>query len=374
MADDTDDTPAGAPASDAPKPKKAKARKSAVKKTAANKTPAAPKPTPPSEDPVPQGLQHMPVNLFGAALGLAGFAAAWREAAVAYGAGGLLAKLLAGGAAGVFTVLVVLYAIKLLRHRDAVRAEFRHPVQGNFFAAATMTLMVLASNLITPAPGLATVLWAVGATANLAITIAMVSFWFSRDCHVSHATPVWFIPVVGNLIVPIVGAPLGYTEIGWMLFAVGLLFWIVLFVIVFYRLLFEKPLEHPLRPSLCILITPPSLCFIAHTVLSGGVVDGVSQMFLGIALFMALIVAPQLPVLLRHPFGLGWWSLTFPLAALSVACTLYADAVESGAADALAIGTIALTTVIVLVVTLRTVRYILAGKVFRPVEAPLPTP
>lgn len=320
------------------------------------------------------GPRHMPIGLFGMALGLAGFAAAWREAAAAYGVGGLLAKLLAGGAAGVFAVLAVLYAIKFLRHREAVYAEFRHPVRGNFFAAATTTLMILASNLIEAAPGLAAAIWAVGAVATLAVTVGIVSLWISRDGSVSQATPVWFIPSVGNLTIPVAGAPLGYTETGWMFFAVGLLLWVVLFTIVFHRLLFERAPETPPRASLCILIAPPSLCFIAHTVLSGGVVDGTARMFLGVALFMVLIIAPRVPALLRLPFDLGWWSYTFPLAVFSIACTLYADAIENDAAEALAIAVITGLSVIVLVVTVRTARYILAGNVFRSMETPLPNP
>ena len=370
---------------------KAKPRKAAKRKAKAKKakppvsTPDAPPKTAtepntaavaeaPSAAPIPASLQHMPAGLFGAGLGIAGFATAWRETLVAFELSPVPAIILAGIACGVFIALLALYAVKVLRHFDAVKAEFRHPIQGNFFAAATMTAMILTSNLVTTLPGIATVIWAVAAIANLTVTIVIISIWMSRDGHISHAAPVWFIPVVGNLIIPIVGAPLGYTDIGWMMFAVGLLFWVVLFTIVFYRLLFEARLEGPLRPSLFILIAPPSLCFIAYAVLNGGLVDGPALMFLGLALFTLLILLPQVPSMLRLPFGLGWWSYTFPLAALSVACTLYADAVGGVVPAALALAAIALVTLAVAVVTVQTIRYILAGKIFLPTESPLPRP
>lgn len=325
-------------------------------------------------DPVPQSLQHMQVSLFSAGLGLAGFATAWREAAAAFEAGAVIATALTGIAFGVFAVLLVLYMLKILHHRDAVIAEFRHPIQGNFFATITMTLMILSSSFVATAPGLATVLWATGAIANMAVTVSIVTLWISRDGHISHATPVWFIPVVGNLITPIMGVPLGYPDLGWMVFAVGLLFWLILFTVIFYRLLFERALEKPLRPTLFILIAPPSLCFIAYAVLNGGRVDGLATMFLGIALFMLLILLPQVPTMLRLPFGLSWWSYTFPLAAFSIALTLYSDAVDSIPAQSLALAMIVILSAIVVLVSLRTIGYIRAGRVFRPIETPLPTP
>lgn len=380
------------------RPRKAAKRKAAAKKVAARKSttkrsPAkksesktsakttAPQSAPQSDNPparndatarIPASLQHMPAGLFGAGLGIAGFATAWREATVAFGFGEISAIVLAGIACGVFVALVALYGVKALRHFQAVKAEMRHPVQGNFFAAATMTAMILTTNLVTTLPGIATVIWAVAAIANLAITAFIVTHWISRDGHISHAAPVWFIPILGNLIIPIVGAPLGYTDIGWMMFAVGLLFWIVLFAIVFYRLLFERQMEEPLRPSMFILIAPPSLCFIAYAVLNGGVVDGPAVMFLGIALFTLLILLPQIPSLLKLPFGLSWWSYTFPLAALSVACTLYADAAGGVTTQIVAVAVFALATLAVTVVTVQTVRYILAGKIFLPSEPTLP--
>ncbi|NMM44691.1 hypothetical protein HH303_09375 [Rhodospirillaceae bacterium KN72] len=363
--------------------KKASRKKAAAKKASSKKAAAAPAeqakpadsgPAPADTGPVPASLQHMPVTLFGAGLGLAGFATAWREIAAVFGWGILLSKLLVGIALGVFGILVILYGIKTLRHFPAVKAEFRHPVTSNFFSAATMTLMILASHLGQAAPMLAEGIWVVAAVINVAISVIIVTFWIGRDCHISHVAPVWFIPVVGNLVIPIVGAPMGYTQLGWMIFAIGLLFWLVLFTVILYRLIFERPLENPQRPSLFILIAPPSLCFVSYVVLKGGLVDGVASMFLGVSIFMLLILLPQIPALMRLPFGISWWSYTFPLAVFSVACTLYADAINHAAASALSVAAIAGVSMITLLVSVQTIRFVMAGRILRPVETPLPKP
>ena len=363
--------------------KKATAKKSVAKKSSpvksAAKGPSAQKAgatstATTSDDRIPASLQHMPVSLFSAGLGLAGFAIAWRETGIAYGIGPIPGIIFIGIAIGIFLILLGLYGLKTVRHRQAVLDELNHPIQGNLFATATMTMMILSSSLIGLSHGLATLIWSVAAIANMAITVRVVTKWISRDNHISHATPIWFIPVVGNLVTPIVGAPLGYTGISWMVFAVGLLFWIILFTVVFYRLLFERAMEKPLRPTLAILLAPPSLCFTAYAVLNGGHIEGTAQMFFGIAVFMLLILIPQVKAMLQMPFGLSAWSCTFPMAAFSVAAILYADAIDSGFAHGLAIAAILITTLIIAIVGTKTIGYILAGKVFRPVETPLPTP
>jgi tellurite resistance protein len=309
---------------------------------------------------------HMPVSLFGITLGIAGFAVAWREAGVAYGVGPLLSQILMGIALGIYMLVAVLYILKFSRYRRAVFEDFRHPIQGHFFAAATMTLMIFASGLNHAAPLLAAIIWSIGAAANLIISVLMVTSWINQSWTIAQITPVWFIPVVGNLVTPITGVSLGFSDLSWMVFSIGLLFWIALFVIIFYRLMFKEPLEGPLRPTLCILVAPPSLCFIALTVLNKGEIDGSARMFLGIAAFMVLILCAQLPVLWRLPFTLNWWSYIFPLASFTTALILYSEYMGEMFLKAIAIVSLIGLTGIVILVTVCTCRFMLAGKLFQP--------
>ena len=41
----------------------------------------------------------------------------------------------------------------------------------------------------------------------------------------------WFIPVVGNIIVPIAGVDDAPAEVSWFFFSFGLIFWIALFTL-----------------------------------------------------------------------------------------------------------------------------------------------
>ena len=73
-------------------------------------------------------LARLPVGVFG-------LAGAWRRGqSFEWSLAGPVATVVAAIAAGVLGVLLLLYAAKLLRHRDAVVAEFRHPVAGSVMA------------------------------------------------------------------------------------------------------------------------------------------------------------------------------------------------------------------------------------------------
>lgn len=315
-------------------------------------------------------LAHLPVILFGAPLGLSGVAAAWREASAVYGSGDTITILATGIALGVFSVLLILYGLKAKHHMNAVKTEFSHPVACNFFAVPTITLILLSGNLVDGSPKAALVIWAIGSLANIAITLAILTSWIKRDSDISQVSPPWFIPIVGNLIIPTGAAGLGYPTLGWMVLGVAVLFWLVLFTLVMFRLMVSKPLESPLRPTMAIFLAPPSLTFINYHVLSGGSLDGPAHMIMGICLFTFLFVLPWLPSVFRQGFSLSWWSLTFPFAALTIACTLYADASDFAFMHSVAICSMALLSVLILFIGTKTLHLVATGALVRPQPTP----
>ena len=104
-------------------------------------------------------------------------------------------------------------------------------------------------------------------------------------------------------------------------FSIGLLFWLVLFTIIVYRMIFHHPLPDKLLPTLFILIAPPAVGFVSYLKLAGGL-DGFARVLYFSALFLTLLLFLQIPRFLRLPFYLSWWAYSFPLAAMTVATLL----------------------------------------------------
>lgn len=275
-------------------------------------------------------LAAVPVTLFTVVMGLCGFTLALRAGEEAAG----LTHLASGAAhlltLGVFVVVALAYASKALRHPKAVAAEWAHPVSLAFFPAISIALLLFAIVMMDPAPGIARVLWLLAVPAQLVLTLAVVSGWIgSRSFEHGHLTPAWFIPAVGNVIVAIAGVPLGYVEVSWFFASVGLIFWVVLLALVMNRLIFHDPLPERLQPTLVILIAPPAVGYLAWVALVGGV-DPFARVLLNGAYLFVIVVAVQMPRLLRLPFSLSHWALSFPLAAVTVASLAHAEAVGSG--------------------------------------------
>ncbi|WP_440995526.1 SLAC1 anion channel family protein [Arhodomonas sp. SL1] len=294
-------------------------------------------------------LRHFPVSMFSVVMGMAGLTLAWQSAAHAAGLPMLVADTLRPLVAALFLVIVVLYAAKLVRYPASVIGELRHPVKLSFFPTISISLILLGTLALPALSRLALVLWATGSLAHLVFTLYVMNSWLHHEhFEIQHMNPAWFIPAVGNILIPIAGVPLGLVEVSWFFFSIGLLFWIVLMTIVVYRMIFHQPLPARLMPTLFILVAPPAVGFLSYLRLTGGEPDGFARILFHAGLFLVLLLLTQYRRFTRLQFFLSWWAYSFPLAAMTVAAfTMYASvgtawlAVIAGALLVLVTGVVA---------------------------------
>lgn len=299
-------------------------------------------------------LQHFPVSFFATVMGIAGLALAWHKAHAVLGAPALVGEALAWLATATFAVLVLLYALKSLRHPGAVAQEFRHPVRINFFPAISIGLLLLSVAWSARMPEGAKLMFLVGTTLHLGFTLAAMSSWlFHSHYEVAHANPAWFIPVVGNIIVPLAGVRFAPIDVSWFFFSIGIVFWPVLLTIVLYRLVFHPALPERLTPTLFILIAPPAVGCLAWTALIGQL-DALARILFYCALFLFALLAVNGRRFLRTPFYLSAWAYSFPLAALTIATLAMADAAQATVLRTLGIALLGLVSLVVAALGVRT--------------------
>lgn len=321
---------------------------------------------PHSTDQAKGWLAHLQVSLFAVIMGLGGLGLAWRAAGPVLGWPAAIGEAVLGLAALCFIAITLLYAAKFARHRDAVIAEFAHPLKMNFFAAASIGLLLMADAAYPYSLASAETLWIAGAALHLTLALSVVRCWVTRNFEIHHSSPAWFIPVVGNIIVPVTGVRLGHEEISWFFFAVGLVFWIVLFAIVLYRIIFHDQLPAKALPTLFILLAPPALGFIAYDRLVGGGLDGFGRVLFYAALFLILFLLTMAPRFLKVPFALSWWAYTFPSAAMASAALRFHELATTMATAILAGGLLILSTAIIAKVAASTLGAVFAGRLFLP--------
>lgn len=313
-------------------------------------------------------LAHLPIPLFAIVMGTSGLAIAWKKAHYVLGLPAEVGLFLQWWALLLFVMIALGYLAKLIAHRDMVIKEFAHPVRLNFFPAISIGLLLLAAAFAETHPAFAAALWMIGAPLHLCFTVAVMSSWIHNTRYdIKHANPAWFIPVVGNVIVPVAGVAFAPVGISWFFFSVGLVFWLVLLTIVMYRLFFHEPLPERLTPTLFILIAPPSVAFIAWLQLNGGQIDAVAQILYNVALFLTLLLAANAMRFFRLPFYLSTWAYSFPLAAITIATLIMA---EHNGGDtffvALAGLLLAILSVVLLLLSWRTLQAMLRGEICVP--------
>ncbi|CAK0745052.1 tellurite resistance protein [uncultured Gammaproteobacteria bacterium] len=298
-------------------------------------------------------LSAVPVTSFAMVMGVGGLGLAWRKAHEVLGWPALIGNGLLAAQAGLFMVVLGLYGFKLLRHPALVTAEFRHPLLANFFPALGINVLIMAEALLPDNPEAANPLWLAGAGFHLGLMVLMARRWLVQPYEPRQVTPPWFIPVVGNILAPLAGVPLGHTELSWFLLAAGLAGWVLLFPILFHRLLCLEPLPPTLTPTLCFLMAPPAVGFLSYTALLGGQPDGVARLLLFTALFEALVMLAMVGRFLRTPLAANGWAYGFPVAVLALALLGYHKAVPGAASGVLAAIALLAATAIVAGVTVR---------------------
>lgn len=315
----------------------------------------------------PARLALFPITFFASVLGLSGLTLALHTAEAHFQVGHVVSVLSLLVTVCVFLSLAAIYVTKAIRHPKAVQEEWHHPVKLAFFPTISISLLLIATALRPLSMDLALGIWVVGMIGQAALTLAVISNWIGhRAFQTAHISPAWFIPAVGNLVVPIAGLSFGFIELSWLFFSIGLIFWIILLTLVMNRLIFHDPLPGRLLPTLVILIAPPAIGFLAWLQLNEGVLDAFGRVLYYNALGFAAIVAMQARGFTKLPFALSWWALSFPIAALTLATFRYGTLSASGPHLSLALGFLALLVAIIIGLVSRTLLAVSRNEICQP--------
>lgn len=300
-------------------------------------------------------------------MGLGGLTTATESIERHFGVPGYASLALLTVTSAVWLTLASAYLTKWIRYPEAVRDELNNPIRLSFFPASSVGLLLITTSLFPYVPGVTHVLWWIAVVVQLGFTLLILNRWIHTERFtVEHNSPAWFIPILANLLVPISGAPLGYVEVSYFFFAIGIVFWLPLLAISLNRSFFFAPIPQKLMPSLFILIVPPAIGFIAWTALHGGKLDDFGIVLFYAALFMTLMVISQWRRFVGLPFALTWWAFSFPLASITLASLLYFTLVRQDFFLWLGLSLFAVLVLVVATLVVRTAALAFRGQLLRP--------
>jgi tellurite resistance protein len=304
----------------------------------------------PSTDP----LKYLGAGWFGSVMGLCGLSLAWHRAVPQMGDMADAAALVVGLLAAIWWLLLLgFYLLRRQRHPQATLEDFRHPVRHPLVATLPISLLLLAAVAVTlTGPSLlARGLWLVGAVGQFAVTLWVLGRWLNGNGQGgltwAGVTPALILSVVGNVLVPLAGLPLGYAEWSAAQFGLGLFFWPLVMLLLF---------------------VPPAAAGLVA--LQWGAPALLVWMAWGVALFFLIWSAMVFRRSLAQPFSITFWALSFPLTAF---CALTLRLGSGGPAWFASLGmmVLALSTLVVAALALATVKGLRSGSLLVPETVPL---
>lgn len=301
-------------------------------------------------------LQFFPIMMFAIIMGLSGLTLVFKKAHETLFFPSFISSILMIFTTIVFFVILYFYLSKIIKYKEEVKKEFSHPVRINFFAAFSISTLLLSMIYRDVFEFFSLILFILGAIFHISFTFYTIKFWINNNLEMQHSNPAWFIPIVGNLIVPIAGFGFVSNEILYFYFSIGIFFWIILFSIILNRIIFHGQFMPKFMPTLFILIAPPSIGFISYVKLTGNL-DFFAQILFNLGLFFTVLVFIMYKNFINIKFFISWWAFTFPMAAITLATILMFHLTNFWFYKFLSYALIIITTIIVLLVAKETIKY-----------------
>lgn len=297
-------------------------------------------------------IKNFPISFFAVVMGLTGLGIAYSKVSFASEILKTVGVSITILASLIFLLMVIIYLTKIFRNLPEVTKEFRHPVKSSFFPTISISMLLLSIAYGSINQQLSLLLWLAGTILHFLFLLRIITFWINQEFKVEMINPAWFIPVVGTIIIPIEGINFAY-EVSWFFFSIGIIFWITLFTIVFYRFIFHNPLPDRLYPTFFILIAPPAIGFISYTKIVGSI-DTLGNLLFYFALFLSIVLAAMIKKFINLKFYISWWAYTFPLDAVTIAIAMRYNLTGSPFYYTLSLIALVITTVVIGIVSLKT--------------------
>jgi len=260
-------------------------------------------------------IRYFPVTLLSVALGMLGFTLSLHKLEQTFSWQLHLSPYVLYFSIFLAISITGLYTLKIILYPNECKKDLAHPVRINFFPLFSIILLLMSILFLGKNLFISQVLWIIGATIHLYFTLFIVSKWMHHEFDIVHINPSWFIPAVGNILVPIAGVHHANPEISWFFFSIGIVFWVVLFTIVFYRIIFHHPIMQKLLPTFFIMIAPPAIGMISYTTLTNSNIDTFAHILYYFSFFIVALLFFQIRYFYSIPFYLSWWAYSFPIAA-----------------------------------------------------------
>ncbi len=273
-------------------------------------------------------ISKFPITVFGSVLGTGGLVLASRSFLP------WLIEPLTWILLFFFLAFSVIFLIKIALYPGGVKAELQNPLPGNFYALQPISAVILAILCRGLLPGSIDIGLLIYGTIGIFVLSIYLPYHFFSNMNVefSHLHGGWFITPVATILVT--NALLQYPAtpssviISLLFFGIGSMLFLIILVLLFFRLISHTLPPADLAPTNYIVLAPIGILIVdilqmasvtgpmlganllPFAVIGAGILWGFGIWAIGVNL---LLLGRYIRLGLR--FHIGWWSYVFPTAA-----------------------------------------------------------
>ncbi|KAI3716191.1 hypothetical protein L6452_23354 [Arctium lappa] len=239
------------------------------------------------------------------------------------------------------TSLSLLYLLRCALFSSMVKREYLNHIKVNYLFAPWISWLLLlqTSPFFKPQQNLCHLfLFWVFVVPIFVLDVKIYGQWFIKGKRFlsTVGNPASQLTVIGNFVGAGTAAEMGWKESGMVMFTVGIVHYVVVFVTLYQRLKGESCMPVMLRPVMFLFVGAPSMGSLAWDSINGSF-DCSSKMlfYLALFLFFSLVSRPNLFKKSMRKFDVVWWAYSYPLTLLALASTEYAHEMKSSVAHLL---------------------------------------
>ena len=266
----------------------------------------------------PDDVPRIPLNTLAVPLGLAGLADLWSDSSHALGLPSGIGQTFWAIAAIGWLWMIAAHLRRGHRSTASLASQLNHPVQGPLASLVPIVGMAIAADLVDYWRIGGLVLGIASITASTIFAGWLISSWTTGRLELDSIHGGYFLPTVAaGYIAAFTAMQLGSRSVAVGAFVVATFFWVALFILLIARLAFRPALPAPLLPTLAIIMAPPAVAARAWFAIAGPRANSVQEALAALGVVMVLIELGILRRYLSLTFSLGFWSFTFPTAAVA---------------------------------------------------------
>ena len=313
-------------------------------------------------------LPVIPPNYFGIAFGLAGLSELWVYATPIWGFSDVIARVMELVAAVIWLVLLLLYLSKgAKRLVDDWRSQLFSP----FIALAAIVPTLLAGGLCDVDLPVGRVFVIVTSSITIAIGGWLTGQWILNEIEDESIHPGYLLPTAtGGLVGSFAAAEAHVPLLAEAWFGIGIFCYVLTGSVILNRLFLRSRLIPGLTPIIALEVGPPAVAGVAYHAIHPGPVDTFGAALAGFSILMILVQLRLIPMYRRLSFSPGFWSFTFPTAAVALYAVEWLQIGNPGALVAFTAIVVGIATAIIGAVAARSLLAISRHQFFPPAAPP----